>query len=127
MLSLPFEDQYARLRWSIRARSQLGEIALSAGDSRRAQGDLRSALETLNLVLAQPNLDELRRSFWLTERARVLFFAGEPRLAMQDFRDAVSTAPNRPLTYADPLLFTCLLYTSPSPRDRQKSRMPSSA
>ena len=26
----------------------------------------------------------------------------------------------------DPLL-ACLLYTSPSPRDRQKSRMPSSA
>ena len=25
------------------------------------------------------------------------------------------------------VLFTCLLYTSPSPRDRQKSRMPSSA
>ena len=25
------------------------------------------------------------------------------------------------------LLFICLLYTSPSPRDRQKSRMPSSA
>ena len=25
------------------------------------------------------------------------------------------------------LFFFCLLYTSPSPRDRQKSRMPSSA
>ena len=25
------------------------------------------------------------------------------------------------------LIFICLLYTSPSPRDRQKSRMPSSA
>ena len=25
------------------------------------------------------------------------------------------------------LIITCLLYTSPSPRDRQKSRMPSSA
>ena len=25
------------------------------------------------------------------------------------------------------LTYTCLLYTSPSPRDRQKSRMPSSA
>ena len=24
-------------------------------------------------------------------------------------------------------MYTCLLYTSPSPRDRQKSRMPSSA
>ena len=26
-----------------------------------------------------------------------------------------------------PIIGTCLLYTSPSPRDRQKSRMPSSA
>ena len=25
------------------------------------------------------------------------------------------------------ILYACLLYTSPSPRDRQKSRMPSSA
>ena len=29
--------------------------------------------------------------------------------------------------HPDYLLGTCLLYTSPSPRDRQKSRMPSSA
>ena len=28
---------------------------------------------------------------------------------------------------ADEALHVCLLYTSPSPRDRQKSRMPSSA
>ena len=27
----------------------------------------------------------------------------------------------------DEMFATCLLYTSPSPRDRQKSRMPSSA
>ena len=27
----------------------------------------------------------------------------------------------------DPRIYSCLLYTSPSPRDRQKSRMPSSA
>ena len=33
--------------------------------------------------------------------------------------------PNAPQEYAD--RNTCLLYTSPSPRDRQKSRMPSSA
>ena len=26
-----------------------------------------------------------------------------------------------------PILFTCLLYTSPSPRDKRQSRMPSSA
>ena len=34
-------------------------------------------------------------------------------------RPAVGTIPD--------WVFTCLLYTSPSPRDRQKSRMPSSA
>ena len=37
-------------------------------------------------------------------------------------RSRVSNLP----VYLDSLLF-CLLYTSPSPRDRQKSRMPSSA
>ena len=31
------------------------------------------------------------------------------------------------LTNVKVAFFTCLLYTSPSPRDRQKSRMPSSA
>ena len=31
------------------------------------------------------------------------------------------------LFYAKELSINCLLYTSPSPRDRQKSRMPSSA
>ena len=31
------------------------------------------------------------------------------------------------LPYFDRLDYVCLLYTSPSPRDRQKSRMPSSA
>ena len=30
-------------------------------------------------------------------------------------------------TAESPTLLPCLLYTSPSPRDRQKSRMPSSA
>ena len=31
------------------------------------------------------------------------------------------------VSMAQGLAFSCLLYTSPSPRDRQKSRMPSSA
>ena len=31
------------------------------------------------------------------------------------------------LAFPNAISFNCLLYTSPSPRDRQKSRMPSSA
>ena len=33
----------------------------------------------------------------------------------------------RDVPEADSLYFTCLLYTSPSPRDMRRSRMPSSA
>ena len=38
-------------------------------------------------------------------------------------KDGVKGKPSRPGVDVS----TCLLYTSPSPRDRQKSRMPSSA
>ena len=41
------------------------------------------------------------------------------RLMTEDFCDLVQKFENS--------LYNCLLYTSPSPRDRQKSRMPSSA
>ena len=45
---------------------------------------------------------------------------------LKDIRSVV--APDHlHLIDAEGLLRTCLLYTSPSPRDRQKSRMPSSA
>ena len=40
-----------------------------------------------------------------------------------DISTSVTKTPKR----AEVAGFTCLLYTSPSPRDRQKSRMPSSA
>ena len=49
--------------------------------------------------------------------------------------DDITRRPNNPfqpksfehLMYEKNWIDTCLLYTSPSPRDRQKSRMPSSA
>ena len=44
---------------------------------------------------------------------------------LQEFTDVFSDElPKAPM---EGPLMTCLLYTSPSPRDRQKSRMPSSA
>ena len=58
-------------------------------------------------------------------------------MAERAFREFVDTNPesefsgNAQYWYAETFrirqLYTCLLYTSPSPRDRQKSRMPSSA
>ena len=40
---------------------------------------------------------------------------------------AVPEVPLDPLKFRDERRYTCLLYTSPSPRDRTRSRMPSSA
>ena len=54
-------------------------------------------------------------------RQRELEYAARERLKTESY---VSEAQ---LQEAIALLETCLLYTSPSPRDRQKSRMPSSA
>ena len=39
----------------------------------------------------------------------------------------VITVNGEPVSPEDPLFLNCLLYTSPSPRDRTRSRMPSSA
>ena len=39
----------------------------------------------------------------------------------------VLDAEEKPVVANYTVVLTCLLYTSPSPRDRQKSRMPSSA
>ena len=47
-------------------------------------------------------------------------------------RYTISEAPGKPLLIKEPKMpdlsgYTCLLYTSPSPRDLSTSRMPSSA
>ena len=44
--------------------------------------------------------------------------------ALQEFPTKGSLDPVIP---TDPLIYRCLLYTSPSPRDMRRSRMPSSA
>ena len=44
-----------------------------------------------------------------------------------DQREAIAAGLARLLADTYVLYGNCLLYTSPSPRDRQKSRMPSSA
>ena len=54
---------------------------------------------------------------------------GYPALASSAKWDAVKTQEKKLSKDIDPIYTwkDCLLYTSPSPRDRQKSRMPSSA
>ena len=50
----------------------------------------------------------------------------ESKLQPQDIEDIVEIFQT-PLTGSYNWDYTCLLYTSPSPRDKRQSRMPSSA
>ena len=50
----------------------------------------------------------------------------EPELSVAQIRQQLKLAVDRVMTEGS-VYDPCLLYTSPSPRDRQKSRMPSSA
>src|SRR5665213_654595 len=50
-----------------------------------------------------------------------------PKLKIGFVGAKVAVEPDASLTASSAVDFVCLLYTSPSPRDRQKSRMPSSA
>ena len=47
--------------------------------------------------------------------------------ALQQVKDAGSGKTALELGWIEQVRITCLLYTSPSPRDRTRSRMPSSA
>ena len=57
-----------------------------------------------------------------TKRERVKFASDNVAGACPEVLDAILKAND-----GDSTPYGCLLYTSPSPRDRQKSRMPSSA
>ena len=52
---------------------------------------------------------------------------GNVRLHVGDGRDVLARLPDASLARIYVLFPDCLLYTSPSPRDRTRSRMPSSA
>ena len=90
-------------------------------------------ISRLPLVLASPRLDRLHAVNIGPLRPR-----NNVRLAAQLRRELRQAEATSEVAQAAALLagsgvlrfdgrYTCLLYTSPSPRDRQKSRMPSSA
>jgi len=85
---------------------ELTGITIASNRNSMVEGRLRKRLTTLGLTSYESYLKLVR----------------EDKSEQVNFVDLVTT--NETYFYRTP---SCLLYTSPSPRDRQKSRMPSSA
>ena len=95
-----------------------GEIVAITGES--GSGKSMTALSTLQLL---PRGARCTGSVMLDGQD----LAALSEEALCDVRgNTVGMVFQEPMTALNPVP-TCLLYTSPSPRDRQKSRMPSSA
>ena len=72
-------------------------------------------------------LEELMRLTFERNASDLLLTAGAPpQLRINGFLESIGTEPLEPET-TRALAYSCLLYTSPSPRDGLLSRMPSSA
>ena len=95
-----FREDYLLTRLEM---AQIASLALEADDmiSSSLEGELLENAEVYNVVLRRDEVRQLALSSPIPS----------PIMATYDMRGTSG----------------CLLYTSPSPRDRQKSRMPSSA
>ena len=96
-----------------------------------ARGDVPKTLQTIAYI-SIPNSADLEFLLWDLQDAIAAYaqLSGTalPRPVDLKANDAGSVADGIVLAIEDVADDeTCLLYTSPSPRDRQKSRMPSSA
>ena len=99
------------------------KISLKSGDKFKAS--------TLRLIVSELKLEEKNKSSELTSEESVTIMAKmikQRKDSITQFESANRLElAQKEKDFQKKILRVCLLYTSPSPRDRQKSRMPSSA
>ena len=104
LVELPFDDQIERVHWETKAHRLIAEIDSHRGKAQAADDQRRVALKQLNSLIAFPSLGEHQRSEYLVERGKIFFALGNIDLAIDDFRQARATAPDRISSYTEPML-----------------------
>ena len=119
MRGVDIEDVYTQMDWLLQARPTPMDLYHRWENQNWSTQDLdfsEDAEHWRNMTgLFEGFRNELQRSF-------TLFFVGEQAVT-DTLSPLVHAAPDEPSR----IFLSCLLYTSPSPRDRTRSRMPSSA
>ena len=115
------------------------DVAYVARDVESLYAEAQRRLDRGNTIVAAALFDEVERQHPYSPWARRAQLMGSfSYYVAKDYNKAIQAAQrflqihpgNKDAPYAFYLIalsYYCLLYTSPSPRDRQKSRMPSSA
>ena len=95
------------------------------GTELRTGYDLRTATRSLNLL----TIEWANRgiNLWTVEQGEIALVSGTATYNLPATTIDLISQVIRTGTGTQQSDIACLLYTSPSPRDRQKSRMPSSA
>ena len=122
---------FSRLSSGLRIATAADDAA-GLGISERMRSDIRSfgvasrnAQDGISMVqTAEGALNEVSD---LLGRMRELSMQSANGTLSSDDRETIDNEFQQLVDEVDRISSTCLLYTSPSPRDRQKSRMPSSA
>ena len=118
---LPVGDEFTHsqlVAGSISFRHDGGETTSAVAEFSVSDGSLTSSSALLNITVSPVN------------DAPELILTSEPLRVLEGGLLQLGTiqiSADDAETQVDDLVYDCLLYTSPSPRDRQKSRMPSSA
>ena len=120
----------ARMEGAVKGSAKKSETAMS-GAMGKIGGAIAAAFSVQAIIGFSGAVIEVRSEFEKFEAVltNTLGSSGAAKLALLDIKDMAARTPFSvaELSGAFVKLTNCLLYTSPSPRDRTRSRMPSSA
>ena len=121
------DRNYTDVLWIGIGGSGLGPLLITESLQKCTKGLNFSYIDNVDPFLISEKLEELSEKLSTTLFVVVSKSGGtpEPRIAMEIIK---SHCENNSLEWnSNAIAITCLLYTSPSPRDVEESRMPSSA